>query len=436
MGGVGEVLRLGLFQRFLAAAICSGVGVWIFQTAIYWAALQSGSAGDVGILVAVIALPSLLLTIPAGLLTDRIGPFWLLFVGQTAPAIACAGGIALVSPDGSIALEPAALVTFSVGAAYALWNIPALVFVTRIVPPRLMGSAIALMVVQYAAGRIIGGALGGVLVSAGGAGLAFGVTAAIFVLGAVVVLTFPRIAGLDRRSGSTLQGMAEAVRWLRWAPATLALVVLGATASALSFAYIPLLGVISRDVIHAGSAGLGTLTATSGIGMLASAVLANTVGIQLRRGRGVVVTMGLGACCMAALGVSSVLAVSVVLVICVAFLSSTRSSLAQFLMQSLSPPRMRGRVASLADFIGQVLTIAGSLAVGALAATFGPTPVLVGCGVAILAMVGLTVVAWPRILSIDVDHEARPVIGNRPYTDGQRGGHHGEEALGADPARD
>jgi MFS family permease len=422
MSGVGEVLRLGLYQRFLAAAICSGVGLWIFQTAIYWAALQSGSTSNVGILVAVIALPSLLLTIPAGLLTDRVGPFWLLFIGQTAPAIACAAGVALVSPDGSISLEPAALVTFVVGAAYALWNVPALVFVTRIVPPRLMGSAIALMVVQYATGRIVGGALGGVLVSTGGARLAFEVTAALFVLGAAAVLTLPRITGLDLHSGGTLRGMVEAVRWLRWAPATLALVALGATASAFSFAYIPLLGAISRDVLHAGSAGLGTLTATSGIGMLASAVLANTVGIRLRRGRGVVITMGLGACAMAALGASSVLAASVALVICVAFLSSTRSSLAQFLMQSLSPPRMRGRVASLADFIGQTLTIAGSLGVGALAAMFGPTPVIVGCGVAILAIVALVVVAWPRILAIDVDHEARPVIVGQQYVDGQRRG--------------
>jgi MFS family permease len=216
--------------------------------------------------------------------------------------------------------------------------------------------------------------------------------------------------------------MVEAVGWLRWAPATLTLVLLGATASAFSFAYIPLLGAISRDVIHAGSAGLGTLTATSGIGMLASAVLANTVGIRLRRGRGVVITMCAGAGAMAALGASSVLAVSVVLVICVAFLSSTRSSLAQFLLQSLSPPRMRGRVASLADFIGQILTIAGSLGVGALAALFGPTPVIVGCGIAILTIVALIVVAWPRILAIDVDHDARPVIAGGHYTEGQRGG--------------
>src|SRR4051794_4509762 len=180
VSGVGDVLRLGTYQRFLAAAVCSGVGVWIFQTALYWAALQSGSTGTVGILVAVISLPSLLLTIPAGYLTDRAGPFWLLLIGQVAPAIICTLGIALVSSNGSIALEPAALVTFIVGSAYALWNVPALIYVTRIVPPRLMGSAISLMVLQYAAGRIIGGLLGGILVGVGGAGLAFGVSAVVF----------------------------------------------------------------------------------------------------------------------------------------------------------------------------------------------------------------------------------------------------------------
>src|SRR6185436_3584351 len=148
---------------------------------------------------------------------------------------------------GSIALGPAALVTFVVGSAYALWNVPALVYVTRIVPARLMGSAISLMVLQYATGRIVGGALGGVLVGVGGAGLAFGVSAAVFGLGALIVLTLPRIEGLETRSGSSIRGMLEAVRWLRHAPATLVIVVLSATASLLAYSYIPLLGALSRD---------------------------------------------------------------------------------------------------------------------------------------------------------------------------------------------
>jgi MFS family permease len=422
VSAVADVLRLGTYQRFLAAAVCSGVGVWIFQTAIYWAALQSGNTGSVGILVAVISVPSLLLTIPAGYLTDRAGPFRLLLIGQIAPAVICIVGIAFVASDGSLALEPAAVVTFVVGVAYALWNVPALVFVTRIVPSDLMGSAISLMVLQYAAGRIVGGALGGVIVGIGGAGLAFAVSAAVFIVGSVVVLSLPRIEGLETRSASSLRGMVEAVRWLRFAPATLVLVVFAATANLLAYAYIPLLGALSRDVIGAGSAGLGTLTSTSGIGMVASALTANTVGARLGRGRGVVVLMLLGAVAMAALGLSSVLALSVVLVIVVAYLGSSRSSIAAFLLQSLTPARMRGRVASLADFIGQVMTITGSLAVGAAATRFGPTEVLAACGAGIVIVVLVVTVLAPRILGLDVDGQARPVIKGKLYVEGGVGG--------------
>ncbi len=419
MNGVGEVLRLGTYQRFLAGAVCSGVGVWIFQTALYWAALQSGDTGTVGILVAVISLPSLLLTIPAGFLTDRAGPFWLLLVGQLAPALICIGGIAFVSSDGSIALAPAAFVTFVVGSAYALWNVPALVYVTRIVPPRLMGSAISLMVLQYATGRIVGGALGGFLVGVGGAGLAFAASAGVFALGAAVALTLPRIDGLETRSGNSLRGMLEAVRWLRYAPATLVIVILSATASLLAYAYIPLLGALSRDVIGAGSAGLGTLTSTSGIGMVASALTANAVGTRLGRGRSVVVLMLVGAVSMALLGVSSVLVASIGIVILVAYVGSSRSSIGQFMIQSLTPARMRGRVASLADFISQIMTITGSLAVGALATQLGPTLVLAACGAAIVFIVGTVTLLSPRILRLDVDQEAKPVIGDQPYVEGR-----------------
>ena len=419
VSGVTDVLRLPTYRRFLAGAICSGVGVWIFQTALYWAALQAGSTETVGILVALLSIPSLVLTIPAGYLTDRVGPFWLLFIGQAAPTVACIVGVAFVGPAGTIAFEPVAVVTVVVGIAYALWNVPALVYVTRVVEPRLMGSAIGLMVLQYAIGRIVGGALGGVLVDAGGSGLAFGVSAGIFGIGCLVVLTLPRVKALEVRSGSTLQGMVEAVRWLRYAPATLALVLLGAVSSLLSYAYIPLLGAVSRDVIGAGPAGLGTLTSTSGIGMVISALTVNTLGVRLRRGRGVVVMMLLGALGMAVLGYSRVLLLSVVIVAFVAFMGSSRSSLAQFLMQSISPPRMRGRIASLADFIAQLMSITGSLAVGVLAATWGASAVLLGCAIGVATIVGLIVLVWPRILALDVDGEAHPVIGGRPYVEGR-----------------
>jgi MFS family permease len=415
---VAEVLRLGIYRRFLAAAICTGVGVWIFQTALYWAGLQTGSTATVGILVAVLSLPSLLLTIPAGVLTDRAGPFWLLFVGQVAPAVACVAGIALVAPDGSIALQPAIVVTFVVGAAYALWSVPALVYVTRSVPPELLGPAISLMVLQFATGRIVGGAVGGAVVSAGGAGLAFAVSAAMFGLGILAVLTLPRLGGLDHRAGNTVRGIVEAVSWLRRAPATLVLVVLGATASLLAYSYVPLLGALSRDVLGAGSGGLGVLTATSGIGMVISGIAANSVGSRLRRGRGVVVTMIVGALCMAALGVSSILVLSIGLVVVVAFLGSTRSALSSYLMQSLTPPRMRGRVTSLADFVAQIMSITGSLAVGAAAASAGASAVLVAAGLIIVGVVGLVVLVWPRILQLDVNATAQPVVGNRPYVEG------------------
>ena len=152
--------------------------------------------------------------------------------------------------------------------------------------------------------------------------------------------------------------------------------------------------------------------------MVASALIANSVGVRLRRGRGVVVTMTLGALAMAALGQSRILGLSVLLVIVVAFLGSTRSSLSQFLLQSLSPPRMRGRVASVADFVGQTMTISGSLAVGVLAAQWGPSAVIFGCAAAIILAVIVLCVAFPRMLSLDVDREARPVIRGLPYVEG------------------
>jgi MFS family permease len=415
---VTDVLRLPTYRRFLIAAICSGVGVWIFQTAIYWAALQTGSTGSVGILVAVISIPSLVLTLPAGILTDRAGPFRLLVIGQAAPALACLAGMLAIGPDGAIATAPAAAVTLVAGTAYALWSVPALVYVTRIVEPRLLGSAIGLMVVQYAIGRMVGGSLGGLVVSVGGAGSALALCVVIFGLGTVATLSLPRVAGLELREGPTIRGMIEAGRWMRRAPATIALVTLSAIASMFSYAYIPLLGALSRDVIGAGSAGLGLLTAVSGIGMLISAVVVNALGARVGRGRSVAATMITGAIAMAVLGQSSVLLLSAVVVAVVAFLGSVRGSIGQFLVQALAPPRMRGRIASLGDFSAQVMAITGSLAAGALAASFGASATLLAFSVAIIVLTGLVAITWPSLLKLDVDPEARPLLAGVPYAEG------------------
>ncbi len=432
MSTVTDVLRLPIYRRFLVAAICSGVGVWIFQTAIYWAALQTGSTGSVGILVAVISIPSLVLTLPAGILTDRAGPFRLLVIGQAAPALACLTGMLAIGPDGSIGTAPASAVTLVAGTAYALWSVPALVYVTRIVEPRLLGSAIGLMVVQYAVGRMVGGSLGGLVVAVGGAGSALALCVVIFGLGTAATLSLPRVAGLELREGPTIHGMIEAGRWMRRAPATIALVALSACASMFSYAYIPLLGALSRDVIGAGSAGLGLLTAVSGVGMLVSAVVVNALGARVGRGRTVAATMIAGAAAMALLGQSTMLLLSAGIVAVVAFLGSVRGSIGQFLVQALAPPRMRGRIASLGDFTAQIMAITGSLTAGALAASFGVSMTLLGFGVAIIVVTGAIALAWPRLLRLDVDPEARPMIGGVGYAEGVP---YPEDGLGGNAGR-
>ena len=99
--------------------------------------------------------------------------------------------------------------------------------------------------------------MGGAVVSCGGAGLAFAVSAAMFGLGILAVLTLPRLGGLDHRAGNTVRGLVEAVTWLRGAPATLVAGRARGACIAAAYSYIPLLGALSRDVIGAGSAGLG-----------------------------------------------------------------------------------------------------------------------------------------------------------------------------------
>jgi hypothetical protein len=164
--------RDGNVLRWLAAYTASMTGDSVYYIALSWAAVQSGTPAQAGIVMSVSALPRALLMLGGGVIADRLGPRRVV-IGSDAvrclTVLAVAALLFLTSPG----LWPLALLALAFGTVDAVF-LPAV----GALPARVTGRG-QLTRVQGMRGLgirfagVVGGPLGGLAVAVGGAAAAF-----------------------------------------------------------------------------------------------------------------------------------------------------------------------------------------------------------------------------------------------------------------------
>ncbi|GLP68545.1 MFS transporter [Streptomyces sp. TUS-ST3] len=164
--------RDGNVLRWLAAYTASMTGDSVYYIALSWAAVQSGTPAQAGIVMSVSALPRALLMLGGGVIADRLGPRRVV-IGSDAvrclTVLAVAALLFLTSPG----LWPLALLALAFGTVDAVF-LPAV----GALPARVTGRG-QLTRVQGMRGLgirfagVVGGPLGGLAVAVGGAATAF-----------------------------------------------------------------------------------------------------------------------------------------------------------------------------------------------------------------------------------------------------------------------
>ena len=182
-------LHYANFRRAFTARIISGTGSWMQTVAAGWLVYKiTDSATAVGVLTVMSRGPSVALSVVGGELADRFDRRRLLIL---MALIQAAGGavLALVTWDeNSISgVLPIYIPIFAMGVAGALATAGQQTVVTSSVPPELAHRATGYASVGYNLARLVGPALGGVLVVAIGAGPCFAVNALSFVVVAIAM---------------------------------------------------------------------------------------------------------------------------------------------------------------------------------------------------------------------------------------------------------
>ena len=131
--------------------------------------------------------------------------------------------------------------------------------------------------------RLIGPALGGWLVASIGAGSAFALDAASFIVSAIAVQSIARLPVVRTSAGSVVDEIREGFRFVR------ARVWLWGTLLAAAIAYLAFMGpaevllpFLVKNELHAGAGALGLVFAAGGIGAILSALVVGQRGLPRR----------------------------------------------------------------------------------------------------------------------------------------------------------
>ncbi|MFF7758701.1 MFS transporter [Streptomyces griseorubiginosus] len=190
--------RDGNVLRWLAAYTASMTGDSVYYIALSWAAVQSGTPAQAGVVMSVSALPRALLMLGGGVIADRFGPRRVV-IGSDAvrcAAVLAVAALLYLAEPGLWALALLALVFGTVDAVFmpAVGALPARVTtrgqLTRVQGMRGLG-------IRFAS--VVGGPLGGLAVAVGGAATAFAFAGLLIAI-SVPLLVSVRIREVDRHT--------------------------------------------------------------------------------------------------------------------------------------------------------------------------------------------------------------------------------------------
>jgi len=356
-------LRHRNYRLLWTGTMISQSGDWMDQIALNWLVYQlTGSAFSLGVLNLCRLTPVLMFTLVGGVIADRVERRKLLFTTQSV-AMVLALILAVLVSTGHVQFWMVLLVAVGRGVALS-FNLPARQsLISDLVPREILSSAIALNQATNNLTRVIGPAIGGVLIATVGVAGAFYINGFSFlaVLGGLAMMRFP--PRLARVKAGILPELMSGLRYMRGEPNIRTLVLLTLVPMILGMPYMTMLTVFASDVLSVGGSGLGLLTACSGIGAVCGALFIGSRGAK--RGRRRVMRIGLigfGAALLA-FALSPSLWLSAGTLMAVGFSQQVYMAQNNALIQEDVDPEFRGRVLSTL-FLNRGLVPLGTVIAG------------------------------------------------------------------------
>jgi MFS family permease len=382
------------YRLFFAGQFVSVTGTWMQTIAQSWLVLTlTSSAFKLGLVNVLQFTPILFIGLLSGVVADRFPRRRILICTQATSSV-LAMTLALLTWTDNVRLWHIYALALSLGIVNA-FDMPARqAFVGDMVSKDDLPNAIALNSSLFNAGRLIGPAVAGVLLSAFGPALCFTINSLSYlgVLTSLLMMSIPAIK--DRLLPSKgLSQIREGLSYVRNTPAVAMTLMMVAVVGIFGLNFNVWMPLLAKNDLGTGAAGFGLLMAALGLGSLAGALLLAFRVRSPQPARMLATAALLGGteivlAIAAILGAPIPLALTVVVVL--GFAMTSTMSMANTVVQSSTPPELRGRVMSV-----YMTTFAGSAPFGALLAGFvsgavsAPASIMLGGAVTLAAVVFL-----------------------------------------------
>jgi MFS family permease len=375
---------------WIGTSMMSG-GQWIQQVTLNWLMYElTNSAMWLGVLNAMRAFPFLISSPIAGVAADRMDRRKLMMATQYFLMV-MAFLMGLLVASGLLEVWHLLVVTLITGLAWGFSEPVRLSIVPDLVPRDELPRAIALNSVAFNSTKVLGPALGGILIALFGAAGNFFVQGCAYfgVLLTLYSIRFPP-ASLQARHSSALANLKEGLIYVWSTPIVLALLGGDLVIRIFVVPYMALMPVFQKDVFRVGPEGLGMLVAAAGFGAVLGVLTVASVANHLPR-KGLVLIWAeifLGMF-LVLFSLARSFPLALLFLLGVGFCQIVAMVMANTLIQMIVPDALRGRIMGL-YMVDRGLIPAGSLLSG-VAAHFMGAPATVGImgGLVVFLALGL-----------------------------------------------
>ena len=394
---IRETLSHRNFRVFTAGNAVSLLGTWVQRMAVGYLTWELTKSGVwLGAVAMAEFIPVIVLAPITGVIADRFDRRKIAIFGQFF-ALLQAIALAVLTLTGHITPILIFLLQLFAGVVQPLIQTARLVLVPMIVPKDRVGNAVAITSLVFNTARILGPALGGVIITSVGVGWSFVLNAVSYagVITALLSLHLPA-HGTAIRRGAAWAGMFNdmAAGWrytlkhplLGWFIPTVGI------ASTLTWPIGDLMAGIADEMFNRGAGGLATLTAAQGIGAIFGGLLLAQRPTADGLSRLVIGAMVMSGICISVFSLmdAGTYFIGVVVLAVSAFFGVMVGVGSQSLTQTVVDDAMRGRSLSVWYTITRAGPAIGALVVGALANTFGFEGPLFAAGAITAAAAALT----------------------------------------------
>jgi MFS family permease len=389
------------YRLYWIGALVANTGDWMDQVAFAWLMWElTNSAAYLGILAFCRGIPILFFTLFGGALADRFERRRVMQFTQGF-AMVLALLLALLVATGLVRVWQVLAIAGLRGIMMSV-NLPTRqALLSDIVDREHLSNAIALNSATRNMTRIIGGSLGGVLITLVGTAGVFLLNGLSFIIliVALAMMTIPPLVHTGPRQ-NILRSISAGFAYLKDQETLRTLMILALVPMIFGMPYITLLPIFADEVLGIGHEGYGLLVSCTGVGALSGALIVAALNDYRRRGRLMLFIMLWYGALLFLFSRSAVPTLSYLLLFGVGAGQTGYLAFNMTLLQTLSSDEMRGRVISF-FYLNRGLVPLGTVAAGIAADLIGAQWTVTIMGLTIVTLGLLTLLRVPKMQEVE-----------------------------------